>query len=220
MTPIINKLEQKIITSNNSKKQINYIHFEKNELTHGLNWIDVLLQFLKNRKTISITYQSFKKNNPSTKIYTPYLLKEYRNRWFLLCKANNSRDLAILALDRIKDVQESKVKYEMISGFDADVFFDDCIGVSKSLNQKTIKVILSFDQYTAPYVVTKPLHSSQTILKEDENQMIISIDVIHNFELEREILGFGASVKVLSPRILSKRITDILIKSHEQYQDN
>ncbi len=57
-----------------------------------------------------------------------------------------------------------------------------------------------------PYVLTKPLHPSQQVLKEDEKGIIIRIDVVLNFELEREILGFGEFVKVLAPRLLVSRI--------------
>ena len=34
-----------------------------------------------------------------------------------------------------------------------------------------------------------------------------SIPVVLNFELEREILGFGENIKVLSPRFLVKKIS-------------
>ena len=35
---------------------------------------------------------------------------------------------------------------------------------------------------------------------------MIRLDVVLNFELEREILGFGEGIKVVSPRILQGRI--------------
>jgi hypothetical protein len=36
------------------------------------------------KKTICITYQSFKAREASTFCFSGYLLKEYRNRWFVL----------------------------------------------------------------------------------------------------------------------------------------
>jgi predicted DNA-binding transcriptional regulator YafY len=38
----------------------------------------------------------------------------------------------------------------------------------------------------------------------------VSLRVQLNFELEREILGFGAHIKVLAPERLKKRVRDIL----------
>ena len=58
----------------------------------------------------------------------------------------------------------------------------------------------------APYVETKPLHHSQIILERLDDGIIIQIQVQLNFELEKEILGFGEGMKVLAPEKLKKRI--------------
>lgn len=64
----------------------------------------------------------------------------------------------------------------------------------------------------APYILTKPLHPSQQLLKEEPDGLIFSIQVIWNFELEREILGFGEFIKVLSP----KRLAGKIYKRHKE----
>jgi predicted DNA-binding transcriptional regulator YafY len=69
----------------------------------------------------------------------------------------------------------------------------------------------------APYVLTKPLHHSQTLLREDAEGIVIRIDVVLNFELEREILGFGECMRVLAPRQLVTKIRKRLQRSAEQY---
>lgn len=48
--------------------------------------------------------------------------------------------------------------------------------------------------------------------------MIFSIKVILNFELERELLGFGSKMRVLGPRILMKQIKAQLRKTLERYE--
>jgi predicted DNA-binding transcriptional regulator YafY len=50
------------------------------------------------------------------------------------------------------------------------------------------------------------MHASQRVLKEDEDGTIFSIEVIWNFELERELLGLGEHVKILSPKRLIGKI--------------
>lgn len=124
----------------------------------------------------------------------------------------------ILALDRMKAVEISNAeKFQKAKDFKPQDFFNDVIGVTKSLNQPTAKVVLQFDASNAPYVLTKPLHHSQEILKKENGGAIISIQVVLNFELERVILGFGDSVKVLSPRILQNRIKTKLEKAKANY---
>ena len=165
-----------------------------------------------------IEYQSFRALKPSEQIYYPYLLKEYRNRWFLLAKPKKG-GLMTLALDRILGFESLPtalfVDYE---GVDFERYFDDLLGVTKSERDRANKVILEFDQKTAPYVLTKPLHHSQTVLREDQHSTIVRIDVVLNFELEREILGFGECVKVLAPKHLAGRIAKRIAKSAKQYE--
>ncbi len=82
-------------------------------------------------------------------------------------------------------------------------------------------MILLINARNAPYVETKPFHSSQQILdKKEDGSILIRIDVVLNFELEREILGFGESIKVLSPRNLQTRIIRRLEAAKQLYADN
>ncbi len=216
MSTIIGKLEQKLQSQKSKPKQ--YIHFEKNELLLGLNWIDLIHESIKNKKVLNIAYQSFKAKNPVHNHYHPYLLKEYRNRWFLLCNGGDKKEnIIILALDRIKEIEPAKGKKYISPDFEPYNFFDDCIGVSKSNAQPTSNVILQVDKYSSPYVLTKPMHSSQVVEKETEYYTIIKLQVVLNFELEREILGFGKTMKVLSPRILQKRIKENLESASSVY---
>ncbi len=71
-----------------------------------------------------------------------------------------------LALDSIIDFQELvKEPFFEESKIDFDHYFDDLIGVTKTENEKAQKVVLYIDNYNAPYVLTKPMHPSQTLFE-------------------------------------------------------
>jgi predicted DNA-binding transcriptional regulator YafY len=124
----------------------------------------------------------------------------------------------ILALDRIEDFYEvKKIKY-VEPDINPNTYFNDVIGVSKLPNQKPIEIIMELNQVSGPYIKTKPIHQSQKILKESESSLLISIRVIWNYELEREILGFGEDIKILSPKRLKGKIYSRLKKSFEIYE--
>jgi predicted DNA-binding transcriptional regulator YafY len=216
MAETIVKLENNLHKS--SKKSRNCIQFESNQQLKGIEHINELYQAILQKKTLLLEYQSFTAKKPHQDMYFPYLLKEYRNRWFLIAKRNNHASLFTLALDRIKSFQELPQEPFVEVAIDFDNYFTDLIGVTKTEKDKAVKVILQVDRDTTPYILTKPLHHSQTILKQDENGAILSIEVVLNFELEREILGFGAGVKVLSPRLLAGKIKHKLQKAYQQYQ--
>lgn len=216
MSDMIAKLENNLNKSTNQSR--NCIQFENNRQLRGLVHINPLYQSILNRTALLIEYKSFKALKSQHNIYFPYLLKEYRNRWFLIVKPKKGNGLITLALDRIIEFQElpneSFVEYE---GVDFDRYFDDLVGVTKSEKDRAQKVILKINKLNAPYVLTKPLHHSQQLLDEDEEGVIIRIDVVLNFELEREILGFGECMKVLAPRNLASRIKRRLEQSAAQY---
>jgi predicted DNA-binding transcriptional regulator YafY len=197
----------------------NIIQFETNALLRGIEWIDPLYKAVATKRPLQIEYQSFQARAASQHIYYPYLLKEYRNRWFLVAKKKTSRHLTFLALDRIESIQNTQNEpFYPHPIVNLEHFFDDVIGITKSENDRAVRVVLLLDPATRPYILTKPIHPSQTILKTENGSAIIQIEVVHNYELEREILGFGPGVKVLAPRLLAKRIALAAQKMTALYQ--
>lgn len=203
LSEMVNRLEDKIYKQQHKGRS--FIHFEQNELLRGLEYIDPLHKAILGKHTLRIYYQSFKAAEPSPVVVFPYLLKEFRNRWFLIC-AREQMQLQTLALDRIHRVEQVAVRYQKNTLFDPETFFDDTIGVTKSLNMRTIRLVFLADVSAAPYIVTKPLHRSQKILKEDSTGTIFQLEVVWNYELEREIIGFGEAVKVLSPSTFKNKL--------------
>ena len=209
MSEMIAKLENNLHRNRTDGQEI--IQFESNPLLKGLNWIDPLYKAIAARRAVLIAYRSFRSRSAHEAIYYPFLLKEYRNRWFLIARNKSQNHLVTLALDRIEAVEEL-IKEPFVAYPEVDFahYFDNVLGVTKSEKDQAVRVVLGVDRSTKPYILTKPLHASQTILKESEDRTIIQIEVVINFELEREILGFGSHVKVLSPRHLAKRIKTAL----------
>lgn len=214
---MVTRLEDKLYKQQHKGKS--YIDFEKNELLKGLKHIDPLHKSIINKKTIEISYQSFKAKLPQVITFYPYLLKEYRNRWFVLGANRKGKAIMILALDRIEHFKEINSEKYHKAEFDVNIYFNDVIGVSKMPNQTAQTVVIKIIKEHAPYIITKPLHPSQKILKEDSDGTIFSIDVIWNFELEREILGFGEQIKILSPKRLSGKIQSRLKQTLQKYQN-
>ncbi len=206
MSEMIAKLENNLYR--NRAEGHNIIQFESNALLRGLNWIDPLYKAIAARRALLVDYRSFKARDAKQGIYYPYLLKEYRNRWFLIAKHKDRSHLLTLALDRIEGVQELfKEAFVDHPSVDFDHYYDNVIGVTKSEHDRAVKVILEVSQQMKPYLLTKPLHPSQTVLKVEDGRTILQIEVVPNFELERELLGYGAGIKVLGPRLLVKRIS-------------
>lgn len=201
---MVTRLEDKLFKQQNKGKS--YIDFEKNELLKGLEHIDPLLKSIINKKVLEIQYRSFKARHSQNLVFYPYLLKEYRNRWFVLGVNKKNQTVMILALDRIVSFKELPKEKYLKPYFDVSTYFDDVIGVTKSLNQKPILLVFQFNNKDAPYIITKPIHASQKLLKVEKDFSIFAIQVVWNYELEREIMGFAEQITILSPRRVKQQI--------------
>lgn len=58
----------------------------------------------------------------------------------------------------------------------------------------------------AGYILTKPLHESQTKISNDETGLKIALKLIPNPELLQVLLSFGSDLKVLAPASLLEKI--------------
>lgn len=215
---IINKLEDHIaVTISNHTPAI---HLEKNDRLKGLNFVSEIYQSIVDRRAIDLHYQSFKSVKPREYIISPYLLKEYRNRWFVICYDEYSGGLRNYALDRINSIVHSKdFVYRDNTFFNPETYFDDIIGVTKNAGSHPEKIRLWVDNSEAPYMLTKPMHSSQRLIETTDSGIIIEIEVCHNFELEREIISYAEGIEVLSPRLLRHRISRKLQIANLRYSN-
>ena len=213
---VVQKLEDHVYST--SKEQQAIIHFEKNERLTGIHYLDTLYKAIQDKKVLSIEYKSFKAESSNVITFHPWWLKEYKNRWFLF--GSKADTILNLALDRIIsiDIAENQ-KYKPSPIESIDDYFNDIIGVSVSMNVRAENVKLLVDAYNAPYVETKPLHHSQQVLERyEDGSIVIAIKVQLNFELEREILGFGDNMVVLSPKRLVQRLTKKVESMSLKYQ--
>lgn len=203
---MVQKLEDHIYSQKTKQQPV--IDFEKNDNLKGLEFLDRLYKAIIKEEVIHITYQSFRARTANDFDFHPYLLKEFRNRWFIIGRRKRDEGIMNLALDRIVSVEKSDKNYQPPTDFDSQKWFKDVIGVTVSPTMEAQETLLFVSRLHAPYVMTKPLHHSQQLVKKDHYGITISLKVQHNFELEKLILGFGEGIQVLKPEKLKRRIKE------------
>jgi len=213
---MVQKLEDHVYTQKTQEKSL--INFEKNENLKGLEFLDKLYQFILKKEAIDITYKSFKARQENTFTYHPYLLKEFRNRWFIIGKRQKNEGIMNLALDRIISIEKSAKPYVIDTTFDSKNYYKNVIGVSVSPQMETEHVVFYVNHKHAPYVITKPFHNSQKVIDKDNYGVTFSMDVQLNFELEKEILGLGESIKIIAPERLKRNIKERLYDAVDVYE--
>ncbi|HEY5407408.1 MAG TPA: WYL domain-containing protein, partial [Ginsengibacter sp.] len=96
-------------------------------------------------------------------------------------------------------------------------YFNDVVGVTRNAADKPTHIEFLANHIQAPYIKTKPIHASQKIVEESRDGIIFSIDVVPNFELDREFIGFGEGLKILSPNSFMRHIRSKVRLMHEVY---
>ncbi|KAA6437042.1 WYL domain-containing protein [Dyadobacter flavalbus] len=217
LSEMVSKLEDRIYAQKTHSFPV--VEFEKNDHLKGLEFIEGIRKAIISKTVLCVTYQSFKAKQPNTFCFSPYLLKEYRNRWFVLGQPHQRHaPLLTLALDRFQSLENSlHENYRENRTIDLATYYADVLGVTKTPGQRSMEVTFWMSHTEAPYVITKPLHATQKIVSNNDEGIVFSIQVIYNYELERELLGFGPKLRILGPPSLQKRISEQLSEALKYY---
>lgn len=219
MEDIIGRLEDHVSAVRHEKRPV--IYFEKNDSLTGLHYITPLYEAISAERPVLMTYHSFKSPRENSFIFSPYVLKEFRNRWFVFGRKAGKTGVLNLALDRIQSIDPAPkdAEFTPIEKFNPETYFNDLIGVTKDRTMKPQKVRFWAEAWQVPYIKTKPLHKSQMVVEiDEEGNGIFQIEVILNYELEKDLLGFGESIKVLSPKSLRDSIAGRLRAAAKNYE--
>lgn len=190
------------------------LDFEHAPSLRGMQYIDRLFNAILYKQTQEIKYCTY---NNIVHVWTihPYLIKQYNNRWFLFGKnASKGGVISNLPLDRIEEISDSGVPYEIDDG-KLQQMLDNIVGVTINWDKDVEDVKLQFSEKRFPYVLTKPLHKTQTVISEEER--IVQISVIPNKELEALILQFGNDVEILSPQGLRDKMREKIQEMIKKY---
>jgi predicted DNA-binding transcriptional regulator YafY len=193
------------------------MEFEHNQDLQGVEHIGILYDAILYQKVLNIDYlQSFE--HEVQFVIHPYYLKQYNSRWFLF-GYNPEREKYnwTLPLDRITKINEIHAPYMANTTIDWSEYFDDMIGVTKPENAEPEKITLHFYGKTGHYIESKPIHGCQKHRWVDAETLEVNLDLIVNYELERFILSYADSVRVIQPPSLVERIKARMEEGVKQY---
>lgn len=198
-------------------EQNEFIQFESSPIARGTEYISALLNFIKGQKELILKYKSFQKDETKDYCIHPFLLKEYKNRWYLVALNKDKKKINTFGLDRIVDLRESGKYFELPKDFDAQEYFKDSFGITAPQKISVKKVILQFSSEQAKYILSQPIHHSQKIISDNKNGLRIELKVMISYELKAHILSYGDGVKVLKPKSLVKDIAEEIKKMKKNY---
>jgi proteasome accessory factor B len=195
-----------------------YLQLERNEHFRGTEHLHLLWEALRSRRRVQFEYEPYASDREiRTRMLEPGLILEDRNRWYLVGLDVAAGGRRTFGLDRIRQLQMTDQPISHSQVTDYQTFRRHCIGVTCPPDAPVERVLLRFTVHEGQYVRALPMHSSQQILREDDQFIDIELHVILNYELEREILGYGEEVEVLAPRQLRDKIGSRLENTRKKY---
>ncbi|MCB0476201.1 MAG: WYL domain-containing protein [Flavobacteriaceae bacterium] len=186
---------------NLSDRLSNNIHFEKRR-PQGTENLYGLLHAIKNQLQIKFTYQKFWEDELTKRIVEPYALKEFRNRWYVLANDLKDNKVKSFALDRLSDLDITKKRFQFPDDFNVNRHYKYCFGIISPNGHKPEEIELSFDPFQGKYIKTLPLHESQQILIDDEDELRIKLTLFITHDFFMELLSYGENLRVIKPECL------------------
>lgn len=203
------------------------IQMSKNLLEHKTLMAEVF-SAIQARSVIKLHYNKFNDTDKREVILSPFLLKEYNRRWYIVGGANDTGKILNFAMDRVEAI-------EIMPGYEyrrppVDLLerYEDIIGITYNENSPVYEIIFWVSPKSAPYIRTKPLHGSQKELKGEkatrihkkfslpEEGSIFSIECRENYELIRELTSY-TELKVLSPVPIINAIKERIYNLQNSY---
>ena len=182
------------------------------DVPSGQHHLTTIVDAMREGMALSMTYQSFGAENPTTFDVEPWCVKLFEQRWYML---GMSDKLRLHALDRIKALEPTERKFKLPKKFDAAEFFKDYYGII--INDKDFDVepvALKVDSWQSKYLRTLPLHHTQVEVERTEEYSIFEYRLCPTFDFRQKILSMGEMIEVLAPKALREEI-DMLVSDME-----
>lgn len=173
------------------------IQFE--DIPSGSRFLTRILEAMRFDSGLEITHQGFGKDYPSTFEVEPYAVKVHNRRWYLIGRTPYYDQVRIYALDRMLGVETLDKKFKMPDDFDIDTFFEGCVGIIADKSHPIERVVIKAYGYARKYLVTLPIHPSQTEIACDDESTTYSYMVRPNYEFLQALLMQADQIEVVSP---------------------
>ena len=222
------------------KKDRPVISFFKNDLLQiNGSLLGQLFSAISKKKVIRFGYRRFDEKNQSFKKITvhPYQLRQYNDRWFLLCNpVGNDQypfDPALIynyALDRMDGkVEWIEDKPYIDTPIDIDSRFEEIIGVTYQKGVAVEDIFFAVKPQSVDYIRTKFIHPSQDEVNSETEKdfklrypslkdcKFFFVSCRPNYELYSRFASYGDALVVVEPKAIRERMQGMFRSASANY---
>ncbi len=172
-----------------------------------------LLEATLHFRVVRMQYHSVKSRRTKDYVIHPYRLAFAQGGLYLLAYVPEYEAVRTFAIDRIASVSLEKQSFTPKQAIADDVFANS-LGVNSGPPERAE---IAFDSSVAPFVRTRVWHPSQEVREGADGQLVLTLNVCHDWALRNWILGWGPFAKVLFPATLAGQVRDDLQQAARLY---
>jgi predicted DNA-binding transcriptional regulator YafY len=214
----IEKVIDKVTFFDSDKEANNsYIQFEQHPTVNGNEFLSPLLGAIRQKQCVTFQYQSFKKQGATNRVVEPYLLREYKSRWYLLSREISTNTYKVFGLERMEELTVTADHFEVDTQVQHASYFEHSVGITVNHTKGVEEVVFTCGEVLYQYLESQPIHASQKI-QPISNGYTVTLQVMVTYELIQLLVGFGPEVQVIQPAYLIDHLKERHAKALAQYK--
>jgi proteasome accessory factor C len=166
-------------------------------------WLEIvadLSRACEQRHVVEMEYYTYGRDEITHRMVHPLSLEFGMGNWYLRAWDGRSREIRVFRVDRIKDMKITSEEFEPPPDEEAE---ETSRGAYAAAAGGDIEVRLRFPPALARRAEEKPIFSRTEMVR---GRLVCTVDTDNLSWLERELLGFGPGVEILSPPELKERL--------------
>lgn len=183
----------------------------------GTEHLSGLLYAIQNRFQVVLRYKKFDHDETENRLVEPYLLKEFKNRWYLRAYDIEKKEFRTYGIDRIQAMSISDKKFQFPNKTNPKDHYKNSFGIVGPGDAQPQEILLKFTNNQGQYIRTLPLHPSQQILEENGDEMLVRLKIVPTYDFLFELMSMGANLKVLEPKSLADEMKQKFREALENY---
>lgn len=180
--------------------------------------LSTVLEAMKSNNMLHITFKAFTMKEPKRFLVEPYCIKMSAQRWNMLARNTEHKNLRLYSLDRIEAVEISNTRFVLPDDFNAKDYFAEFFGIVLDESVPLQTIILRADKYHQNYMRTLPLHPTQREIFACDDYADFELKLRPTYDFYMKLMSFGNMIKVLEPKTLQEEICKWLENTIEMYR--
>lgn len=220
----VTKLEQAVrFKFRQPTTQAELLHFENVPIIPGGELIAPLLDMIRSGQWVRFQHRKFDATSFNTYHLFPYIIKEHRNRWYLVGWEKTRQAIRAFGLERILETSLTAFESnDTAPPFAPKPYYEKALGIAIYDDQAPEEVTLSFTPHQANYFKTQPFFPfrNEDIVIDNAVEFRVKLHLIINKELVYELARMGPDVCVLAPEQLVREMRDFHQRAVERYMND